>query len=146
MALLYFDATYLVRLYLNDEQAEQVKVLARGFDIACSLHGRTEMIAAFHRAFREGRLSRTAFQGFLDQFHYDEEEKASIEWISPEIAYFMRAEQVYREAPQTIFLRAADAMHLACAAENGFREIYSNDTHLLKAAPLFGLKPKNVIV
>jgi predicted nucleic acid-binding protein len=142
---LYFDASYLVRLYLDDAGAERVRKLARGSEIVCSLHGRTETIAAFHRAYREGRFSRKAFLILLDQFRWDEEDKGAFGWIWPDNEASVRAEKAYREASSQIFLRAADAMHLACAAENGLHEIYSNDRHLLAAASLFGLAPKNVI-
>lgn len=56
-----------------------------------------------------------------------------------------RAEVVLEDAPSNIFIRGADALHLACAAENGFAEVYSNDKHLLAAAPLFNLRGINVI-
>jgi predicted nucleic acid-binding protein len=58
---------------------------------------------------------------------------------------FRCVETVMSTAPASTFLRAADALHLAAAAQNGFESVYSNDRHFLAAAPLFGLKPINVI-
>ena len=56
-----------------------------------------------------------------------------------------RVETVFANAPATTYLRSADALHLATAAEHGFTEIHSNDKHLLAAAPLFGLRGVNII-
>ncbi len=142
--MIYFDASYLVRFYLDDAGAEQVRALATKEHVACSLHGRTELVAAIHRAYRDGRFGRTTFLQTLDQFQRDDKAEV-IGWLIPDQETYDRAELAFRAANASIFLRAADAMHLACAAENGFREIYSNDRHLLAAAPLFGLRPKNVI-
>jgi len=36
-------------------------------------------------------------------------------------------------------------IHLACAAENGFRDVYPNDRHLLGAATYFGVRGLNII-
>ena len=56
-----------------------------------------------------------------------------------------RVESVYTAAPAATFLRAADALHLACAAVHGFTETYSHDHHFLNAASLFGLRGIDVI-
>ena len=61
-------------------------------------------------------------------------------------AILERLESVYAALPATVFLRAADALHLATAAENGFREIYSNDAKMLLAAAQFGVRGSDVIV
>jgi len=60
-------------------------------------------------------------------------------------ANLIPVETVFASAPSTTYLRAADALYLATAAEHGFTEIYSNDKHLLAAAPLFGLVGVNAI-
>jgi predicted nucleic acid-binding protein len=43
-----------------------------------------------------------------------------------------------------LFLRAGDAVHLVTAAEAGFREVWTNDRHMLSAARSFGLKGRSV--
>ncbi len=42
--------------------------------------------------------------------------------------------------PATIFLRAPDALHLTCAAEEGCTAIHTSDRHMIAAAPAFGLQ------
>ena len=140
----YYDTSYLVRLYLNNPGAEEVRTIARANSIACAQHGKVELVSALHRDHREMKSSKAVFFALLDRFELDDENGA-YHWISITTPVLKRAFDAYRNASESIFLRAADALHLACAAENGFREIYSNDRHLLAAAPLFGLKGKNVI-
>ena len=41
------------------------------------------------------------------------------------------------DLPSTVFVRSGDALHLACAEEHGFQEVYTNDRHMLQAAKHF---------
>lgn len=51
----------------------------------------------------------------------------------------------FADLPPDAFLRAADALHLACASEHGFAEVWSNDRHFLAAAPHFELQARNLV-
>ena len=142
--MLYFDTSYLARLYLEDHGFQTVRELAVTDSIATARHGRLETVAAFHRALREGRLSSNEFHQLENQFIFDCE-RGGIHILANTGATYLKTENAFSHAPASTFLRAADALHLACATENGFTEIYSNDRHFLTAAPLFSLNGVNVI-
>jgi predicted nucleic acid-binding protein len=142
--MLCFDTSYIVRLYAADPGWEKVRALAATDNIACSLHGQAEAIAAFHRKFREGTLNQPASSALLKQF--DEDCAAgAFTWrhLSPVVV--ARIATAYASLPAVIRLRAADAIHLASAAEGQFKEVDSNDTHLRDAASHFGLRGINLI-
>ena len=142
--MIYFDASYLVRLYVADPGWEKVQAFAESDRLACALHGKAETIAAFHRKFREGALSRPAFHALLKQFESDSA-AGGIEWLPITPSCVRRVADTYKSLPATVPLRAADALHLACAAEAGFTGLYSNDSHLLAGGLFFGLKAVNII-
>jgi predicted nucleic acid-binding protein len=142
--VIYLDATYLARLYLDDPGFEAVRELARRDAVACCVHGQAEVIAAIHRKHREGVFTATQYRHVLEQFDLDSGQNA-FRWLPLSPAMTARVTSVCESLPPAFFLRAADALHLACAAENRFREIHSNDQRLLAAAGQFGLKAVNVI-
>ena len=142
--MIYCDSNYLVRLYLAEPGSAEVRELCAAQRICSASHAQVEVPAAFHRAFREGRLAKDVFAAALDQFEMDQANEG-INWLplGPGLLAGMAAR--FAKLPRHTFLRAADALHLACAAENGFRKVYSNDRHFLAAAPMFGLEGVNVI-
>ena len=143
--MLYFDTSYLVRLYLEDTGFKQVRAKAESTTaIGSAWHAQAEVVSALHRSFRERDLDQGAFLALLEQFASDSK-SGLFQWLPLTESIQQRLEIAYRRAPGTVFLRAADALHLACAAENNFNEVHSNDRHLLAAAPLFGLKGVNII-
>lgn len=143
--MIYLDSCYLVRLYFEDPGFGPVRELAASDHVACAEHGRAEVIAAFHRKLREGTLRTAEYRGLLAQFQADDAAGA-VEWLPLAVEVQDRIGQVYAELPASVYLRAADALHLAAAAAHGHRLVYSNDLRFLEAAPHFGLKGRNVIV
>lgn len=145
MIAAYFDTAYLLKLYRPEPGADAVRALAATVDVlVCSLHGRAELIAAAHRKVREGTATMAHIEALLTQVAADRAAGA-LDWLPITASHYDRVEAAFRHAPSTVFLRAADALHLASAAAAGFVEIYSNDRHLLAAAPHFGLRGIDVI-
>ncbi len=141
----FFDTSYLVRLYLEDFGFEAVRDLTRRSQaVAAAWHAQAELLTALHRAFRERGLPSAAYQAMLRQFATDRE-SGLYTWHPLDASVLKRVEKVLASAPTTLFLRAADALHLACAAEQGFAQVYSNDRHFLAAAPYFGIQGTDVI-
>jgi predicted nucleic acid-binding protein len=142
--VIYFDTSYLVRLYYADPGADAVRALAATDHLACAAHGQAEMMAAFHRKLREGAIRASAYAALLGQVQAHIK-LGAFQWLAQNDDIMRRIRNVYLKLPAPVFLRGADAIHLATAAEAGFRIIYSNDEHLLAAARHFGIEGRDVI-
>ena len=141
----YFDTAYLLKCYVKEHGWEAVRAFARGRQrIACSIHGRMELLAALHRKLREGELTEPHVTVVLRQLDLDESERLW-EWIPLSSAIIEAVADTFRSLPRDVFLRTGDAVHLLSARAHGFTEIYSNDRHLLRAAPHFGLTGRDLI-
>jgi predicted nucleic acid-binding protein len=142
--MIYFDTSYLVRLYYQDAGWEAVRKLAATDHVACAWHGQAEMLAAFHRKLRESAIRPAHYAALMNQFSADDRAGA-FQWLPLAQETLARVAGVYKSLPAGVFLRAADSLHLGAAAQNGFGTIYSHDTHVLSAAVHFGLQGRNVI-
>ena len=141
--MMYFDTSYIVRLYLEDPGWHEVRELAATDHVACCLLGHAEVLATFHRKFREGGLNHRDMRAVVEEFER-ESEAGAFQWLPFSEAVVDRVRRAYASLGKNASLRAADAVHLACAADSGFTEIYSNDRHLLSAADRFGLRGRDV--
>lgn len=142
--MIYFDTSFLFRLYFEDPGFSVVRNLAVAEHVACAVHGQTELLSASHRKFREGAITAKSYQALLEQFEADLE-AGGFHWLPAVPEVLARVRSVHAGLPRTVYLRGADALHLATAAVNGFTTIYSNDSHLLAAARYFKIKGLNPI-
>lgn len=143
--MIYLDSSYLVRLYIRQPGSDAVVAHLTGMrHFVCCLHGQLEVVSALKRQQREGGTDARGVRAALAELARDETARL-LAWLPIEPALITFAREKMASLPPAVFLRAADALHLACATEAGCKEIYSHDRHLLAAAPHFGLRGIDVI-
>jgi predicted nucleic acid-binding protein len=143
--MIYFDTAYVLKCYINEPGSAAVRsLLFRHQSAACCILGRLEFTTAIKRAVRERRLDARVLDTVFEIFERDDQ-NGIWGWLpcTPQLVEVtLRAT---RNLPESIYIRSADALHIVCARENGFAEIYSNDRHVLAAAPHLGIQAVNVI-
>ena len=143
--MIYCDTAYLLKYYLDEPGSTEVRELIDGqVAVASLILARLELAAAFHRKLREGTIDRRAHRLLVLQLETDCN-SGIWTWLESGMALVEKAAYRCTSLSARVFLRASDALHLTCAKENGFKEVYSNDMDFLAAATHFGLRGKNVI-
>lgn len=102
-----------------------------------------EVVSAFHRHLRESHFSQQDFTELKNCFLRDVE--SDVWHLLPVTdGLLRRVAGMLGATPGKVFIRAGDALHLATASAYAETEIWSNDRHLLGAAPYFGLTARSI--
>ena len=143
--MIYFDTAYLLKCYVKEDGWEKVREFASEHErIVCSVHGRLELHAALHRKLREGELTEGQLDIVLRQLSVDESVRLW-EWMPLTSVIMAAVADTFASLPRRVILRTGDAVHLLSARERGCKAIYSDDRHLLAAAPYVGIEGRDVI-
>lgn len=140
--MLYFDAAYVAKCYLNEPDAEPVRALAESADLRCtSALSVAEVSSAIRR--RRGPLAASQVKRLLAAFR---EQVSGGVWLLIPVSETLLWEvhEALARLPPKLPLRAGDAIHLIAARSAGCDAIWSSDRHLLGAAARFGLQGRSV--
>lgn len=143
--MFYLDTSYIVKCYLNEPGSSNVLSWIEGkTGLCCSLHGRLELWTTLRRHRREGRITEQEFQLVATNIQADED-NAVWTWLNISRNTIFAACRRVETISGGPVLRSADALHLACASENGFKLVYSHDKLMLASAKHFGLKSIDIL-
>ena len=140
---MYLDSAYIAKVYLNEPDSPRVRALLTNADaVVSSLWALNEVTCVFHRQLREGWITPAQHQELVHAFLKHVE--TSVWTLIPITAEILqRAVTQVSALPPDVFIRAGDAIHLATARDLRELEIWTNDRHLLAAAPFFGLNGRS---
>lgn len=140
----YFDTSYIAKFYFNEPESPRIRELVREADaIHSSLWALAEFHAVLNRHMREGALSIKDARELARRFSQHIEDGL---WnlVPVHEALLRRTSALMLSAPRDLFIRTADAVHLATANEIGALAVWTNDRHMLAAASYFGLTGRSV--
>lgn len=122
-----------------------VREVAYGADglASCEL-ARPEFASILRRHVRERHVTRREMTAILKEFEEDEQ-NGVWQWLGVTSELLETARKAVLDLPSTVSVRPGDALHLACAEEQGFQEVYTNDRHMLQAAKHFHVTAVNVL-
>lgn len=139
--MIFCDTSAIAKLYVVEKESPAMRARLETEDqVFVSELARAELMSVFHRQLREKKWTRDHFMSAIRQFTIDDI-GGFWTWLPLDAAIIDAAAKIYTTLPDTVFLRAADSLHLVTARHNSFSEIYTYDTHQTRAAAALGLKP-----
>jgi len=140
----YLDSAYIAKYYVNEVDSAPLRSLVeRNPPLVSSSVCLAEVSCVFHRHAREGRLSLSR-AGALTKVFLEDIDSGFWTLIPITDRLLRRVATQASGIPRNVYIRAADAVHLTTAQNEGETEIWTNDRHLLNAAPYFGLAGRTV--
>ena len=141
---MYLDSAYIAKFYVNEGDSAAVRsLIQRTTSLVSSWWCVAEVACVFHRHAREGQITLAQAQTLTRSILADVD---SGFWtlipVGEQLVWPVG--MLVGTAPLNLFLRAGDALHLMTAQELGETEIWTNDRHLLAAAPHFGIAGRSV--
>lgn len=139
--MIFCDTSAVAKLYVVEKESAAARQRLEAEDqLFASELVRVELMSVFHRQLREKKWTQEKFLTAVRQFSNDDISRFW-SWVPLEASVIDAAAKTFATLPATVFLRAADCIHLVTALHQQFSEIYTYDTHQTAAAISLGLKP-----
>jgi len=140
----YFDSAYVAKCYINEPDSEPLREMVRApAPRYTSVISIAEVSCAFRRQVRQHSLSHLQVLQLASLFRTDVQDGV---WtlVPASERLLWEVHRSVQTLPPGVFLRAADAIHLASARSAGFSELWTSDRQMLRAASHFGLTGRSV--
>ena len=135
------DTSAAAKLYIVEKESPAMRQRLETEDqVFVSELVRVELMGVFHRQLREKKWTRDKFLTAVRQFTNDDI-GGFWTWLPLDATIIEAAARTYQTLPDSVFLRAADCLHLVTAMHHSLAEIYTYDPHQAAAATALGIKP-----